>query len=145
MKRMHAQGRRSDPPMPKRLLLALGLAALAIAACHNGSTSPSPSFTPSSPSPNPSITKATIEVTLAGTPAPRIPVQISTPRNRNTASPRPGTPFETQNTGKKGLAHFNHLKPDGIYCWVAIVSPSIKFSICASWALWQTGTIILGN
>jgi hypothetical protein len=131
--------------MPKRLLLALGLAALAIAACHNGSVSPSPSFTPLSPSPNPSITKATIEVTLAGTPAPKIPVQISTPLNRNTASARPGTPFETVNTGRKGLARFNHLKPDGTYCWVAIISPSFRSSTCDSWAIWQTSTIILGN
>jgi hypothetical protein len=131
--------------MPKRLLLALGLAALAIAACHSGSTSPSPSFTPLSPSPNPSITKATVEVTLAGTPVPKIPVQISTPLNKNTASARPGTPFETVNTGQKGLAHFNHLKPDGYYCWVALISPSFKASVCDSWAIWQTSTIILGN
>jgi hypothetical protein len=130
--------------MPKRLLLALGVAALAIAACKSGnSTTPLPSSSPVSPSPNPSITKATIEVTISGTPAPKIPVEASTPKNPQ--SPRPGTPFATVNTGKKGLARFNHLKPTKTYCWVALISPSIKSSECAGWAIWQNSTIILGT
>jgi hypothetical protein len=129
--------------MPKRLLLALGIAAFAIAACHSGSTTPTPSGSPLSPSPNPSIKKATIMVTLAGTPVPRIPVEQSTPRNVN--SPRPGTPTESVNTGKKGLAHFHNLKPDGTYCWVAKITPSFRASECASWAIWQTSIISLGT
>jgi hypothetical protein len=130
--------------MPKRLLLVLGVAALAIAACNSGnSPAPTPSYTPGSPSPNPSITKATIEVTISGTPAARIPVEASTPKNPQ--SPRPGTPFETVNTGKKGLAHFNHLKYNKVYCWVALIAPSIKSSECAGWAVWQNSTIFLGT
>ena len=129
--------------MPKRLLLALGVAALAVAACKGGSTTPSPSSSPASPSPNPSITKAVVEVTVAGTPAAKIPVEESTPRNP--ASPRPGTPFDTVITGKKGLAHFNHLKYNKTYCWVAIISPTITSSECAGWAVWQNSTILLGT
>jgi hypothetical protein len=129
--------------MPKRLLLVLAVAAIAIAACHGGSTTPSPSSSPASPSPNPSITKAIVEVTISGTPQPRIPVEESTPKNPE--SPRPGKPFQTEITGKKGLAHFNHLKPSGTYCWVAIISPSFHSSECAGWAVWQTTTITLGT
>jgi hypothetical protein len=144
MKRMDAPERRSDPPMPKRLLLALTVAAIVIAACHSGtSTTPSPSFSPVSPNPNPSITMATVQVTVAGTPVPRIPVEISTPKNPS--SPRPGKPFFTKNTGKKGFARFNHLKPSKTYCWVALITPSFKSSECAGWAIWQSSTIVLGN
>lgn len=129
--------------MPKRLLLALALTALAVAACHSGSTTPTPSSSPASPNPNPSITKATILVTIGGTPAPKIPVEESTPRS--TSSPRPGKPFDTQHTGRMGLAHFHGLKPSDTYCWVAIISPSFKSSECAGWAIWQTSTITLGT
>ncbi len=129
--------------MPKRLLLGLAVAALVIAACHGSSTTPTPSSSPLSPSPNPSITKATVQVTVAGTPAPRIPVEESTPKNPE--SPRPGTPFDTKNTGKKGYARFSGLKPSKTYCWVAIISPSFKSSECAGWPIWQTSTITLGN
>jgi hypothetical protein len=128
--------------MPKRLLLALAVAAVAIAACHS-TPAPTPSFTPSSPTPNPKITKASVYVTVNGTPVPRIPVEISTPRS--TASPRPGKPFFTKNTGRKGHAAFTGLKPSQTYCWVAIVSPSVLYSTCASWPIWQAGTIDLGN
>jgi hypothetical protein len=130
--------------MPKRLLVCLAVAALAIAACHSYSAvSPTPSSSPASPSPNPSIKKATILVTVLGTPAARIPVEESTPKNK--VSPRPGKPFDTQNTGKKGLAHFTHLKPTDIYCWVAVLGQSHTSSECASWAIWQNSTINLGT
>jgi hypothetical protein len=128
--------------MPKRLLLVLAVAALAIAACHSGSTTPSPSGSPASPSPNPSITKAAVLVTVLGTPQPHVPVQESTPKN--TSSPRPGTPFDTEYTNKKGVAHFFNLKPSQTYCWVTMVG-SLKFSYCAGWAVWQTGQIPLGT
>jgi hypothetical protein len=129
--------------MPKRLLLALAIAALAIAACNNGTPSTSSTGTPSSPTPNPRITKATVYVTSDGTPVPRIPVEISTPRS--TASPRPGKPFFTKNTGKKGHASFTGLKPSQTYCWVAIITPSFHTSTCADWQLWQAGAIDLGT
>jgi hypothetical protein len=130
--------------MPKRLMLVLAVAALAIAACHsNGSVSPTPSGTPVSPNPNPSITKATVSVTIFGTPAPRIPVEESTPQSKT--SPRPGKPFETKLTGKKGLVHFKHLKPSATYCWVAVLGPHQTSSECAGWAVWQNGIIDLGT
>jgi hypothetical protein len=143
MKRGRAPGRRSDPPMPKRLLLVLAVAALAIAAaCHSGSTTPTPSSSPASPQPNPSITKAGVLVTILGTPQPHIPVLESTPKD--TSSPRPGTPFDTEYTNKKGVAHFYHLKPSQTYCWVATVG-TIKLSTCASWPTWQSSQILLGT
>ena len=129
--------------MPKRLLLVLVLAALAIAACNNGSPAPLPSGTPFTPQPNPSVTKAAILVTILGTPQPHVPVEESTPKN--TASPRPGTPFDTVKTNVNGKAHFYDLKPSKTYCWVAVVSPSLKFSECAGWAVWQNGLITLGT
>lgn len=137
--------RRSDPPMPKRLMIVLTGAALvlAIAACHNGSVTPSPSASGPSPTPNPKITKATVNVTILGTPAARIPVEESTPKN--TASPRPGTPFETIGTNKKGNATFNNLKPSKTYCWVAILAPGHTSSECAGWSIWQNSTITLGT
>lgn len=145
MKRGRPRQRRTDPPMPKRLLLAVAAVALFIsAACHsNTSTTPTPSYSPISPSPNPSIKKATVEVTVAGTPVAQVPVEISTPKNPG--SPRPGHAFETLDTGKKGLVHFKGLKPSKTYCWLAIIAPSFKSSECAGWAVWQTSTIMLGN
>lgn len=139
---MVALRRRSEPLMPKRLLLALAVAALAIAAC-NGTPSTSATFTPSSPTPDPKITKATINVTINGTPVPKIPVEISTPRS--TASPRPGKPFFTKMTGKKGNASFTGLKPSQTYCWVAVIGSNYHASECADWEIWQSGTIDLPN
>jgi hypothetical protein len=129
--------------MPKRLLIALALVALAAAACHSGTSVPTPSSSPASPSPNPSITKATILVTINGTPQPKIPVDESTPANP--ASPRPGKTFETKVTNKKGLAKFDGLKPSKTYCWVALLGSGQTSSECAGWAIWQTGTITLGT
>ncbi len=136
--------RRSDPPMPKRLMMFLAVAALAISACHNSmSAAPSPSASAGSPNPNPSITTATISVTVLGTAAPRIPVEESTPRSK--VSPRPGTPFETRRTGKKGNVHFHHLKPNQTYCWVAVLGQGHTSSDCAPWSVWQNSTIPLGT
>ncbi len=131
--------------MPKSLMIVLTGAALvlAIVSCHSGSVAPTPSGSPASPVPNPSITRATVLVTILGTPAPRIPVQESTPKN--TASPRPGTPFETRRTNSKGKAFFGHLKPSKTYCWVAILSPGHTSSECAGWSVWQTSIITLGT
>jgi len=143
MKRGREAKRRSDPPMPKRLLLILAAVGFAVAACKGGSTTPTPSSSPASPTPNPKITKAVVEVTINGTPAPKVPVEASTPRNPE--SPRPGKAFETVDTGKKGLAHFNHLNYKKVYCWVALIAPSIKSSECASWSIWQNSTVLLGT
>lgn len=129
--------------MPKRLMIVLVLAALSIAACHSGavpSTSPSPT---TSSTPNPKIKTATIEVTILGTPKADIPVEISTPRS--SSSPRPGTPFETKDTKKKGKVKFTGLNPNKYYCWVAILGTGLKSAECANWTIWQTGTIIIGT
>ena len=131
--------------MPKRvsiLLAALAL-GLAIPACNNGSSvtpTPAPSV---SLSPNPKITNATITVTIQQTPAANIPVQESTPRS--SSSPRPGTPFVTQKTNKKGNAKFKNLKPGQTYCWVAILGPHQTSSTCAGWEVWQFQPILLGT
>ena len=130
--------------MPQRFLLVLVVISMAVAACHGSAANPTASSTPFSPSPNPSITKATVEVVTAnGTPIPRIPVEESTPRNKE--SPRPGTPFDTEITGKQGLARFHNLKPSVTYCWVAVISTKTKSSECAGWSVWQSGDIVLGN
>ncbi len=130
--------------MPKRVLIFFALASLAVAACSsNGSTTPQPSGSPGSPAPNPSITTAHLTVTILGSPAPRIPVEESTPANK--LSPRPGTPFDIRNTGKKGKVYFTGLKPAKTYCWVAVIAPGQQYAQCADWQLWQTSTIALGT
>lgn len=133
--------------MPKSVifLFAAVCIALAIPACNNNNssvvTTPSASLTP-----NPSLTAATISVTRLSTPAAFVPVQISTPAN--TASPRPGTPFATHQTGKKGMAKFTHLNPvknGGWYCWVATLGPNETSSTCANWEIWQYQPVPLGT
>jgi hypothetical protein len=129
--------------MPKRLMIVLCVVALAIAACHSdSSTTPTPSFSPVSTSPNPKITAAHILVTINGLPKAKIPVEESTPRS--TASPRPGTPFETLLTNRKGKVTFTHLKPAKTYCWVALLGTGKKSFFCADWQIWQTTDITLG-
>ena len=121
--------------MPKRLMIALCVAAL-VAACHNSnSTTPTPSFTPASSAPNPKITYAHVLVTIDGSPKPHIPVEESTPKS--TSSPRPGTPFETLATNHNGKIKFTGLKPAKTYCWVALLPKGKSFE-CAPWEVWQT-------
>jgi len=130
--------------MPKSviILFAAVCLGLAVPACNNNSSSVSPS--PSvSLTPNPDITAATISVTRLSTPAAYVTVQESTPKS--SASPRPGTPFDTQKTGKKGMTKFTHLKPAQIYCWVAILGPNQTSSTCASWEIWQYQPVTLGT
>ncbi|MBV8116843.1 MAG: hypothetical protein JOZ01_02630 [Candidatus Eremiobacteraeota bacterium] len=131
--------------MPRRLMLLVAVISLAFAipACHNNSggnvvTTPTPSLTP-----NPSITAATVNVTILGSPAADIPVEESTPTS--TSSPRPGTPFVTKRTHKDGSVKFQDLKPTAIYCWVAILGPNQRSSQCASWEVWQYLPITLGT
>jgi hypothetical protein len=128
--------------MPKRLMIVLCVAALA-AACHSdNSTNPTPSFTPGTAAPNPKITYAHVLVTINGSPKPRIPVEESTPKS--TASPRPGTPFQTLNTNHHGKVKFTGLKPAKTYCWVAVLPKGKSFE-CAGWESWQTSIIQLGT
>ncbi len=136
---------RTDRAMPNRLaiLLALFSLGIALAAC-NSSTTPAPTPAPSvSFTPDPSIKTATVEVTILGSPTPHIAVEISTPHPY--PSGRPGKPFKTNNTNKKGFATFAGLKPSGTYCWVAFVGSGQTSSTCQSWAFWQTSTVILGT
>ncbi|MBV8155759.1 MAG: hypothetical protein JO029_01730 [Candidatus Eremiobacteraeota bacterium] len=132
--------------MPKRVsILFAGFAlALAFAACNNSSSTITPTPAPSGTiTPNPKDRSAAIEVTILQSPAPHIPVQISTPRS--SSSPRPGTPFATQNTGKKGMTIFRKLNPTKTYCWVAQLGSGQTSSTCASWDVWQTSIISLGT
>lgn len=131
--------------MPKRVMLLFTVFsfALAVTACKNGSNAvptpaPSVSFTPI-----PTDHKATIQVTILGTPAPKIPVEESTPASKS--SPRPGTPFVTQTTGKQGKTIFTGLDPKGTYCWVAVLGAGQTSSSCGDFTLWQTGTVTLGT
>lgn len=132
--------------MPKRFMIALLVIAVAVAACHGSSNpNPVPTAVPSgSPTPNPHIHKATVKVIKGNnTPAPGIPVSISTPASAT--SPRPGTPFETKTSGMKGLAVFKMLKPNKTYCWVAKFGSGVTSSFCAGYILWQNENIVLGN
>jgi hypothetical protein len=125
-------------------MIALAIAALAVVACNgSSSTTPTPSSTPVSPSPDPNDHKATVLVTINGTPQPMIPVEISTPADPG--SPRPGTPFDTETTGKKGIAHFTMLNVKKSYCWVAVFGSGHNSSACAGWELWQSSQIFLGT
>ncbi len=129
--------------MPKRLMIALVLAALAVAACHSSGTSSVPSGPAGSPSPNPNVHLATIQVTINGTPQPNIPVAASTPAN--VGSPRPGKPFQTKDTGMKGLVRFTHLNVNKTYCWVAHFGSGVTSSLCGNWVIWQSSKIVLGT
>ncbi|HEY1976774.1 MAG TPA: hypothetical protein VGG89_09530 [Candidatus Baltobacteraceae bacterium] len=132
--------------MPKRasILLAAIALALTFAACGGNGGNP-----PATPTPVPSITPnpkdhtATVNVTILGSPAPKVAVEISTPKS--SASPRPGKPFATQTTNHKGNATFKDLNPKKTYCWVALLSTSQSSSVCAPFYLWQGGTVFVGT
>ena len=133
--------------MPKSVLILFAAAVLVVAipACGNnggsGNVAPAPSV---SLTPNPKITDATVKVTVLGTPKAFSAVQISTPKS--SASPRPGTPFQTLHTHKNGQAKFQNLKPSVTYCWVATLGPNGQTSsACASWLIWQYQPISLGT
>jgi hypothetical protein len=132
--------------MPKRasILLAVVALALTFAACGGGSSNPGPTPSPyGTLTPNPKDRSASVDVTVLGTPAPHVAVEISTPRS--SASPRPGTPFDTQTTNKKGTAVFNNLNPSKTYCWVALITASQSSSTCAPYYIWQTGPVAVGT
>jgi hypothetical protein len=132
--------------MPKRASIFLAAIALALtfAACNNGSSSNPPTPAPTGTiTPNPKDRSASVDVTILGSPAPKVAVQISTPKS--SASPRPGTPFGTQTTNKKGTAVFKNLNPTKTYCWVAELTASQSSSICAPYYIWQTGPVNVGT
>jgi hypothetical protein len=132
--------------MPKRASIFLAAIALALtfAACGGNGSTPNTNPTPAPPiTPNPKDHKALVNVTLLGSPAPKVVVEISTPQS--SASPRPGRPFGSQTTDKKGNATFKGLKPSKTYCWVALISASLSSSTCAQFYLWQSGPISLGT
>jgi hypothetical protein len=131
--------------MPKRASIFLAVIALTltVAACGGNTT---PSATPSpvaSITPNPKDTTAKVNVTILGTPVPKVAVEISTPKS--SASPRPGTPFNTQTTNKSGTATFKNLKPSKTYCFVAELTASQSSSICTPFYIWQGGPVSLGT
>jgi len=132
--------------MPKRasILFAAVALALSFAACGGGSSGVAPTTAPSGNiTPNPKDRSASVDVTILGSPAPKVAVQISTPKS--SASPRPGTPFGTEYTNKKGTARFNNLNPNKMYCWVALITASQSSSICAPFYIWQGGPVSLGT
>jgi hypothetical protein len=141
--------------MPKRLLFlclcVCSAAAVSLTTACGSGTSASPTTAPIvTPSADPSLTTATVSVTFQGSPAPNVPVAISTPVGNNTASPRPGTPFETVYTkpltaASPGVAVFKKLSYKYTYCWVATYSPTVTFSQCAPPTTWQYTTVTLGN
>lgn len=132
--------------MPKRASLFLAVLALTLtfAACGGNSATPSPTPTPvGNITPNPKDTTAKVNVTILGSPAPKVVVEISTPKS--SASPRPGTPFNTETTDKSGTATFKNLKPSKTYCFVADLTASQSSSICTPFYIWQGGPVGLGT
>lgn len=129
--------------MPKAVLVLFAAVAVAVsAAACGGSSSPTPTPQPSvSFTPNPTIHKATVEVTILGTPAPKIPVAISTPKKDGSV----GTPFATQKTGSKGMTTFKGLNPNKSYCFLADLGGGKTSSQCGDWTIWQFTTIPLGT
>lgn len=133
--------------MPKRAsILLAGIAlALTFAACGGSGTAPSPTVTPAPPiTPNPKDHTATVTVTILGTPAPKLAVEISTPKA--SANPRPGKPFDTETTNRKGNATFKELNPKKTYCFKALMPASMgDSSVCAPFYTWQTGPVSIGT
>jgi len=127
--------------MPKRILIALAMAATALAACNSNNlpTSPTPSPT-TSPTLAPGVSTAPVFVTVNGSPVPGAPVSLSTPD----AAGRPGMPIATQTTGPNGGTTFTGLTAAKNYCFSAMtaVSGSTQtFSLCTIyWTLVQLGT-----
>ena len=132
--------------MPKRASIFVAVIALALtfAACGGNGTAPSTTPAPAaSITPNPKDHTATAAVTILGSPAPNVAVEISTPKS--SASPRPGKPFNTQTTDKKGNATFKGLGPSKTYCFVALLSASQSSSTCVPFYIWQGGPVAVGT
>ena len=118
--------------------------ALTVAACGGNGSTPNPNPTPApNITPNPKDHTANVAVTLLGSPAPKVPVEISTPKS--TAEPRPGKAFATQATDKKGTATFKGLNVNKTYCFVAQLTASQSSYTCAQFYIWQGGPVPLGT
>lgn len=132
--------------MPKRILIAMALAALGLAACNNGlnynglygTPTPTPSATYV---PNPNITSTTVLVTVAGTPQPNVTVTEYLSSNGAAT----GSPLATATTNPSGDASFTGLTPTQPYCWqVTFPSPPSGFTSSVCTLYWQNG-IHLGD
>lgn len=127
--------------MPKRILIAVALAALGLAACNNGlnynslygTPTPTPNVTYS---PNPAITSTTVLVTVAGTPQPSVTVTEYASSNGAAT----GSPLATATTNPSGDASFTGLNPAQPYCWqVTFPSPPAGFTSSVCTLYWQNG------
>lgn len=132
--------------MPKRILIAVALAALGLAACNNGvnynalygTPSPTPTTTYV---PNPGITSTTVLVTVTGTPLPSTTVTEYTSSNGVAT----GAPLATATTDPSGNAKFTNLTPTQPYCWqVTYSNPPAGFTSSTCTLYWQSG-IHLGD
>ena len=142
-----SRGGRTHGAMPKRIsyiFVALACGA-AISACNSQNYSslygPTPTPVPTATTyvPIPTITGATVEVTVAGSPVPNQTVAESTPDPGG----KPGAPIASVVTNTSGQAAFSGLTPGQIYCWSDQYSSNVLFSNCTKF--WQTTTVFLGN
>jgi hypothetical protein len=129
--------------MPKRVLLALFVVALALAGCNNYNPnylygSPTPSPTPTG-TPNPSITDATVTVEYSSSPLPNQTVTLS-----NDVSGTIGSTITTQTTNSSGQTTFSSLKGAGFYCFSSSYTPAGSLpqqqSYCGQY--WQSGVTL---
>jgi hypothetical protein len=128
--------------MPKRILIAGALLALALAACNSGNTTPSTTATPSpTPTPvfsaNPGITTTLVTAFFQGNYKPGVTV-FETTSNNGTI----GTPITSQVTNVTGQTKFTGLVPGYSYCWYFNPTPALRTAICTN--QWQSG-ITLGT
>ena len=128
--------------MPKRILIAGALLALALAACNSGNTNPTTTPTPSpTPSPafsaNPGITTTLVTAFFQGNYKPGVTIYETTSNNGTI-----GTPITSQVTNDFGQTTFKNLVPAVAYCWYFNPTPALRTSFCTN--QWQSG-ITLGT
>lgn len=132
--------------MPKRILMALALCALGLAACNSGynpvnSTTPTPTPT-ASYSPNPSITTVTVTVTVTSSPLPGAVVNEYLEGSDGRPS---GSALASATTNASGQVTFSGLTPSQSYCWNTTYSnPPAGFNSQVCTLFWQHG-ISLGD
>lgn len=134
--------------MPKRLLFALGIAALILVACksHGALVTPTPTATPSS-TPNPTQSTATVTATYNGSP---YSAATAPPNGSGTIYMNPATFSSTtgcqgstvvggstvsEQTNASGVATFSNLTPVAYYTFFYVYSSSgPTVSVCTnSW------------
>ncbi|HEY9086054.1 MAG TPA: hypothetical protein VIN40_09020 [Candidatus Tyrphobacter sp.] len=135
--------------MPKRLLFAVGILALILAACKSaGTPTPTPTATPS-PTPNPSASTATVTATYNGSPysAATVPPNGSGTIYANAAAS--GCPGSTTvggstlsaQTNASGTATISNLTPNIDYEFFYIASGGPTVSTCTLY--WTYATVYL--